>query len=456
MISDTRLRRLNERPISPAGKYVLYWMQASQRTQYNHALEYAIEQANALNQPIVVGFGLMDDYPEANARHYAFMLDGLRDVGAALEKRAILFVVRRGSPQEVALKLGESASMIVCDRGYQRHQKAWRDHVSDRVGCRVMEVESDAIVPVEEASVKEEFGARTTRPRLHRKWPTYFVELGETKPRHSSLALKITGDIDHASPAKALAKLKLDRSVPPSRYFIGGQQAAQARFSHFLAHMLNGYDEGRNEPASGHTSTLSAYLHFGQISPLQMLLAVRDAPGIPPNDRDAYIEQLGIRRELTLNFVHYCPKYDRYDCLPAWAKKTLSEHRRDKRVYVYDRQQLEAAATHDRYWNAAQREMNVSGFMHNYMRMYWGKKVLEWSASPEEAYETLLYLNNKLFLCGRDPNGYANVGWIFGLHDRAWGPERPIFGKIRYMNAAGLERKFDIEAYVRKTEGMSG
>ena len=450
MIAESRLRQLNDHPIIPDGHYVLYWMQASQRTRYNHALEYAIDQANTANRPLLVGFGLMDDYPEANARHYMFMLEGLRDVEIALKHRGILFVVRRGNPGTVAVGLARQAALVVCDRGYLRHQRAWRDHVADHANCRVMEVESDVIVPVEEASIKQEFGARTIRPRLHRKWPTYLVELKERKVKHPSLRLRIAGDIAVSSPEKALAGLKVDRSIPVSSYFTGGQIAAQAKLTDFIDHKLSGYDEERNEPAKGHTSTLAAYLHFGQISALEMVLAVQAVPKIPTRDRDAFVEELAVRRELAMNFVYYCPNYDRYDCLPAWAKKTLSEHRLDKRSPVYDVKQLEAAETYDPYWNAAQREMNVTGFMHNYMRMYWGKKVLEWGRSPEESYDMLLHLNNKLFLCGRDANSFASVAWIFGLHDRAWGPVRPVFGKIRYMNAAGLKRKFDIEAYVKK------
>lgn len=453
MIQDARLRRLNDSPLRSDGKYVLYWMQASQRTRYNHALEYAIREANALKLPVVVGFGLMDDYPEANARHYLFMLQGLCDVEAALERRGIRFVVRHGSPPAVAIGLAKHAALVVCDRGYTRHQKAWRDKVADDVACRVVEVESDVVVPVEEASDKQEYAARTIRPKLHKRWPTYLVALSETKPKHSSSKLRVAGDIDVSSPEKALAKLKLDRSVKPSDHFVGGQVEAGQRLKRFLAANLNGYDEGRNEPAAGHTTTLSGYLHFGQISPLEIALAVRDTKA-PKADREALIEELCVRRELAINYVQYCPKYDSYDGLPEWARKTLSEHRRDKRYHVYSRRQLEAADTHDPYWNAAQTEMNKTGYMHNYMRMYWGKRVLEWGRSPEEAYETLIHLNNKLFLCGRDPNAWANVGWIFGLHDRPWGPERPIFGKVRYMNAAGLERKFDMGAYVEKVGAL--
>ena len=429
-------------------------MQASQRTRWNHALEHAIDLANEARLPLAVGFGLMDDYPEANVRHYSFMLEGLRDVEEALQKRGIRFVVRHGPPAEVAVKLAKGASVVVCDRGYTRFQKAWRDHVADHAGCRVIEVETDVIVPVETVSQKQEFGARTIRSRLHRHWPEFFKPLEQRKLANPSLEMKISGDVDVTHPEKALAKLKLDRSVPVSKYFTGGQVAAGARLKSFLTHKLDGYAEGRNEPVDAHTSTLSPYLHFGHISPLELAITVRDAVGMPAVDRDSFVEELGVRRELAMNFVNYCPHYDKYDGLPAWAKKTLSEHRRDERKKVYSRAELEAAKTYDPYWNAAQQEMNATGFMHNYMRMYWGKRVLEWGRSPEESYETLLYLNNKLFIDGRGPNAFGNVGWIFGLHDRAWGPERPIFGKIRYMNAAGLERKFDIDAYVKKCEAL--
>jgi deoxyribodipyrimidine photo-lyase len=247
-----------------------------------------------------------------------------------------------------------------------------------------------------------------------------------------------------------LEEMKLDRSVGISPVYIGGQEEAQRRLKVFVRDKLPGYADGRNEPAAGQTSTMSAYLHFGQISPIDIALAVRDSAA-PKADRDAYLEELIVRRELSVNFVTYNGQYDRYDGLPAWAKQTLAEHRRDKRPALYSRADLEAGRTADPYWNAAQHEMTKTGFMHNYMRMYWGKKIIEWSPTPQEAFEAALYLNNKYFLCGRDPNGYTGVAWLFGLHDRPW-QERPIFGKVRYMNAAGLERKFDMDAYVKKVD----
>ena len=170
--------------------------------------------------------------------------------------------------------------------------------------------------------------------------------------------------------------------------------------------------------------------------------------------KDAYLEQLIVRRELAMNFAHYAENYDSYKCIPQWAQKTLKEHRSDRREFIYTRKQLENAETHDEYWNAAMREMKVTGFMHNYMRMYWGKKILEWSKTPQYAFKTTLAINNKYFLDGRDPNSYTGVAWVYGVHDRAWS-ERPIFGKIRYMTASGLERKCDIQGYVKKIDDLA-
>jgi deoxyribodipyrimidine photo-lyase len=453
MIDPTRVRVLREEGVRESGKYVLYWMQASQRTRFNHALEYAIGRANELGLPLVVGFGLMDDYPEANARHYAFMLQGLRDVAAGLDKRGVSFVVRHGHPSAVALETSRDAALIVCDRGYLRHQKQWRDEVADGAACEVVEVESDVVVPVEIASDKHEFAARTLRPRIHRHLADYLRPLRPARPRVRGQGLSPGGSLEVSDPLKLLAKLKLDRSVAPSPRFIGGERAAAKLLKRFVTTKLRGYATERNDPSRRHTSTMSAYLHFGQISPLEIALAVESASASRA-DRDAYLEELIVRRELSINFAHYNPRYDDYDGLPEWARKTLAEHRRDPRPYGYSREQLERAQTHDVYWNAAQLEMTRTGFMHNYMRMYWGKKILEWKRTPQEAYADAIYLNNKYFLCGRDPNAWANVGWLFGLHDRPWGPARKIFGLVRYMNAAGLERKFDMEAYVKWAESL--
>lgn len=452
MIQESRCHILNEKPERTDAKYVLYWMQQSQRAHFNHALEAAIIKANKLDLPVVVAFGLMDDYPEATERHYAFMLEGLRDVHADLAKRDIQLVCVRGKPNEAAFRFAKDAACVVCDRGYLNHLRTWRDAVADQCDVKVVEVESDVVVPVECASDKQEFAARTIRPKIHRHWNDYLVPLKQTMPKHSSLKLKLDGDVDLSDPDTVLSQVKCDRSVKRSPIFAGGYHEAKKRLDSFIRSRLTNYAEARNEPADGHTSHLSAYLQYGNISPVEIALAVRDADA-PRPDRDTYIEEMIVRRELSHNFTWFCRDYDKYHALPAWAKKTLEKHRSDARDPCYTRTELEEARTHDAYWNAAQMEMVVTGYMHNYMRMYWGKKILEWTNTPEYAHQTTLYLNNRYFVDGLSPNAYGNVGWIYGLHDRPW-TERPIFGQIRYMNAAGLERKFDIKRYVNQIDKL--
>jgi deoxyribodipyrimidine photo-lyase len=453
MLHLERLEKLNDAPERANARYVLYWMQQAQRVATNHALEHALECANARGLPLVVGFGLMDDYPEANRRHYAFMLEGLAEVGADLARRGIRFVLRHGSPERVAIKLAEEAALVVADRGYLRHQVRWRRSLAAEAGCPVIQVESDVVVPVGVVSDKAEHAARTIRPKIHRVLDAFLVPLEECSTGHPSLDLAIDGDLDAGDPHGTLDRLKLDRSIDRVGRFKGGAREAGRRLDRFIRDKLDGYAAGRNEPAARRCSELSPYLHFGQISPLDVALAARRAQGIGEADRASFLEELVVRRELAMNFVAFTEDYDRFSMLPHWARKTMAEHAADAREPVYDSTTLAAGRTHDPYWNAAMREMRVSGYMHNHMRMYWGKKIIEWSASHEEAFATALALNNSLFLDGRDPASFANVGWLFGLHDRAW-TERPVFGKLRYMNAGGLERKFDIGAYVAWTETL--
>ncbi len=453
-IQPTRVCRLNEKP-EQSGRYVLYWMQQSQRAVFNHALEYAVGEANRLGLPLLVGFGLTESYPEANLRHYRFMLEGLRDTARRLQRRGIPFVVRVGNPARVALELAREAARLVCDRGYLRHQKAWRKAVAEAASCPVVQVESDVVVPVETVSEKAEYAARTIRPKLGRHLDDYIVPLPTENLQTRGADLGIHGE-ELSDVDVVLDRLKLDRSVDPLQgFWPGGTTSAEQRFDRFLARTLTAYAANRNQPQTDHVSGMSPYLHFGQISPVHLALEVRRRMAAAPKDVQVFLEELVVRRELAVNFVERRPDYDDFSCLPDWATRTLDRHRSDRREFSYTREQLESADTHDPYWNAAMREMRLSGYMHNYMRMYWGKKILEWSTSPEEAFGTALYLNNRYFLDGRDPNSYAGVAWIFGMHDRPW-RERPVFGTVRYMNARGLERKCDIRGYVRKVDRLAG
>ena len=451
MIHSARIQPLNRRSVQD-GRYVLYWMQASQRVECNHALEYAIGEANRLNLPVVVVFGLTDRFPEANLRHYAFMLEGLEEVRKGLESRGIRFALMHRSPELAATALAEEAALVVADRGYLRIQRQWHSHVAANSPCTVVQVESDVVVPAETASPKEEYTAGTLRPKMQRILKGYLVPLKARPVRKDSLSLRLDADPEGDFTA-LLEKMKIDRTVGPVRALRGGTNRAKALLETFVNMKLGHYGDLRNDPGLDYSSGLSPYLHFGQISPLAVALRVSGEKNIPAATRESFLEELIVRRELGINFTLYNERYDEYASLPDWAKKTLAEHAKDHREYLYDEGQWERAETHDPYWNAAQREMVLTGRMHNYMRMYWGKKILEWSRTPEEAFRTALRLNNRYELDGRDPNSFAGVAWCFGKHDRAWF-ERKVFGKIRYMNDAGLKRKFDMDSYLNKVDAL--
>jgi deoxyribodipyrimidine photo-lyase len=442
MIQPERIQPLNRKTIGKED-FVLYWMQASQRCEYNHALEYAIRQANQLNLPVLVYFELVDDFPEANERHYYFMLEGLREVRQELEKMKIRSIIScRHAETPNLVMLARSAALVVTDCGYLPMQRQWRSQYAEKIECAMVQVESDAVIPVAAASAKEEYSAATLRRKINAKLSQYLVPLDQTVPNRSSLGLEYPSfPFDDIS--RAISALRIEGGVKPSAFYRGGSKAAGGYLQDFLTRKIGHFHKWRNDPVKDYQSHLSPYLHFGQVSPLFVALQAlsQDSPGT-----GVFLEELIVRRELALNFAYYNPLFMAYEGLPDWARRTLEKHKPDPRQFFYSPDELEGAATHDPYWNAAQREMVLTGKMHGYMRMYWGKKILEWSPTPEEAYRVALYLNNKYELDGRDPNGFAGVAWCFGKHDRPWG-ERPIFGNIRYMNDRGLKRKFDIDAY---------
>jgi len=450
MIQKERLKPLNEKGINK-GDYVLYWMQASQRAEYNHALEYTILKANELRQPLIVFFGITDHFPEGNERHYTFMLEGLREVKQSLEKRSIQMVILHKSPELGAVQLAKRASLAVVDRGYLRIQRQWREYTANRINCPLIQVESDVIVPVEEASPKEDYAAATFRPKVNKKVKQFLIPLRQQEPLVDSLSLDFDS-FDINDTGKTISRLRIDRSIKKVNSFHGGTKEAEKHLQVFLESKLDRFPELRNDPTLDYLSHMSPYLHFGQISPLFIALKALETKS---SGTEAFLEELIVRRELSMNFVFYNGRYDSFEAIPEWAKKTLMSHQKERRQYLYTPEELETAKTHDPYWNAAQKQMVIEGKMHGYMRMYWGKKIIEWSKTPEEAFQIALTLNNKYELDGRDPNGFAGVAWCFGKHDRPWG-ERPVFGNIRYMNDKGLRRKFDADGYVKRMDASGG
>lgn len=452
-IHPQRIQLLNDKKIDTTKEFVLYWMQSSQRTQDNHALGYAIQLANQLNKPLLVYFGLTPNFPEANRRHYQFMLEGLVDVKEELEKHKIQFLVMLTDVDKGVISLSFRACAVVVDRGYLRIQKRWYHNVSQSISCQLIQVESDVLVPIEVTSDKQEYAAATIRRKITKHFDEFRQGITLSSVNKESLSIILGGPLlDISNLDEVLNQLPIDQSVEPVTSLKGGMKEANYHLEIFITEKLKNYKESRNDPGLNGLSMMSMYLHYGQISPVTLYNKVVQYVDYPENVA-TFIEEVIVRRELSMNFVNYNDDYDNYNGLPQWAKISLDKHRDDRRPVVYTQDELEFSKTHDPYWNAAQKELVVTGKMHGYMRMYWGKKVIEWSETPENAFQWLITINNKYSLDGRDPNGFVGVGWCFGLHDRPW-KERPIFGMIRYMNDKGLERKFDMKRYVEKIDEL--
>lgn len=452
LADDPRVNVRRKGAPDPYGKCVVYWMQRSQRALDNPALEMAVKVANLLGKPCVVFFAPVPFYPHANVRHYAFLEQGIFAIARRLEERGIGFVLRRYPDHHLAKFCDEVRPVLVVgDENPLREPRQWRQLVSKQLRVPFWTVDADVIVP-SRLLMKEQYGARTARPIIRRLLPDFLRPVGNSKARikwQSSVFPKLKS----LPPGARIGDdWTLDRSVPPVSDFVGGTDEGLKRLRWFVKNWLAEYPNNRNKPELDGTSHLSPYLHFGQLGPHTLALAVK-AADTPQAAREAFLEQLIIRRELAVNFVRFNPDYDNFECAELWAHKTLGQHARDERK-VYSEKELEEARTHDPLWNAAQQQMTTTGWMHNYMRMYWAKKILEWSRTPAEAFRTAVYLNDKYELDGRDPNGYAGIAWaIVGKHDRPWF-ERPIFGQVRYMSLAGASKKFDTRRYIEQIRAL--
>ncbi|MDP4191907.1 MAG: deoxyribodipyrimidine photo-lyase [Bacteroidota bacterium] len=450
-----RVRKLNGQDTAAAASDsvvssgpVVYWMSREQRVYDNWALVYAQLQALKSNKPLIVVFCLADNYPGANLRHYDFMIEGLIETEKKLSFLNIPFFILIGNPEIELNKFifQKKVGLLVSDFDPLSIKRKWKDRLISKIDIPFYEVDAHNIIPCFLLSHKQEFAAYTIRPKIKRLLPEFLEEfppLEKMKELSEFPAAPCNWDGIKKS-------LKLDATVLPVKSFKPGEDAALQVLSSFLEKGLSLFKDKRNDPnCSSAQSNLSPYLHLGHISAQRVALNADRYSQFDLPSVEAFLEELIVRKELSDNFCFYNPSYDSFDGFPQWAKNSLNAHRLDKREFIYNISELENAATHDRLWNASQTEMVRSGKMHGYMRMYWAKKILEWTASPEEALAAAIYLNNKYELDGRDPNGYTGIAWsIGGLHDRAWG-ERKIFGKIRYMSYNGCRRKFDIESYIR-------
>ncbi len=425
---------------------MVYWMQRDQRVHENWAFLYALQVANERKVGLVVVFNLVQTFGDASFRHYDFMFKGLQEVQKNLQQLDIPFVLLQGEPAQTlpdfvhANVVGE----VVCDFNPLRFTRAWRETVAEKISVRSSEVDARNVVPCWVASDKQEYAAYTFRPKLHKQLAEFLTDFPSVRsPKTPSTVASST--IDWGALRQSFVGIS---DTSPVTWLTPGNEAAKRRTKTFITDDLHTYDEKRNDPNESALSNLSPYLHFGHISAQWVALQVRSATDIDKTSREAFLEELLVRRELTDNYCFYNPKYDSVAGAHVWAQKTIAEHAGDEREHLYERTELEAAKTHDELWNAMQVQMVTEGKMHGWCRMYWAKKILEWSPDTQTAINSALYLNDKYELDGNDPNGVVGVMWsICGVHDRAWN-ERPIFGKIRYMNFNGAKRKFNIQTYI--------
>ena len=424
---------------------VLYWMQRDKRVQDNWALIFAQNLAIEYQVPLLVCYSYIGQFPKANLRQYEFLFRGLEQTAQSLNKLNIDFHLIKGDPKNSVLEFidNNNVGTLITDFSplnvYQNRIKK----VSKLISIPFFQVDAHNIIPVWLSSDKQEWGAYTFRPKLLKLLPEYLIEF----PKVIKHPFKTSNATPNIILNNILSELEIDRKVKSVESIFPGEKMALKLLGQFMNNSIDDYTRYSNNPNYDVLTNLSPYLHYGHISPQRVALELSSMDRI---ENKSVMEQLIVRRELAENFCYYNNNYDSFDGFPNWAKDTLKAHYKDKREFLYSFENFESADIHDELWNAAQIQMMKTGKMHSYMRMYWAKKILEWSSNPEIALQTAIDLNDKYELDGRDPNGYTGIAWsIGGVHDRAWF-ERPIYGKIRYMNYNGCSSKFDVKAYIKK------
>ncbi|KAL7052158.1 hypothetical protein ACKWTF_004794 [Chironomus riparius] len=450
------LNKYDEVPESNSEGGICYWMARDQRVQDNWAMLFTQKLALKNKLPMHVVFCLTDKFMDATLRHYKFMLDGLEEVSLDLKKLSINFHLLIGEHKKEIPKFVKDFKIgaLVCDFSPLRIHREWVEKIKKELPSKVPFIQVDAhnIVPIWIASDKQEYAARTIRNKINSKLGDYLTEFPPVikhpyKPEDSLRPEPIDWE-------ELLESLKIDRSVEPVDWIKPGYKNSIEMLESFIMKRLKHFGDKRNDPTLSVLSNLSPYFHYGQIAVQRSIIEVKKYKSSASASVDAFCEEAIVRRELSDNFCFYNPNYDNLKGITDWAMKTLNDHRKDKRDYVYTRKEFEEAKTHDDLWNSAQIQMTKEGKMHGFLRMYWAKKILEWTASPEEGLETAIYLNDRFNLDGRDPNGFVGCMWsIGGIHDQGWG-ERKIFGKIRFMNYDGCKRKFDIKKFIARYGGV--
>ena len=440
-MSNLVSRTLELRKGITKGNAVLYWMVRDKRARDNWALIAAQKHAIKHKIPLIVCFQYIGKFSDANIRQYKFLFEGLKETLQILQSYNIpLFIVQGKAEIKIPELIKEyNVGAVFTDFSPLNIYKKRLNKVLLKTSIPFYQLDAHNIIPVWKASDKQEYAAYTIRPKILSKLNNFLIEY----PILSKHPFTISNQPEKIDFNNIYQELKIDFTIKELDWIVPGESAALDTLQSFINNKLVDYDERKNNPNYQQLSNLSPYLHYGQISAQRIALELERF-----DNTDSFLEQCIIRRELSDNFCHYNEQYDVYSGFPEWAKQSLDEHRNDSREYIYNKEEFENSATHDDLWNAAQNEMKIKGKMHSYMRMYWAKKILEWSNDPELALQIAIDLNDKYSLDGRDPNGYTGIAWsIGGVHDRPWF-ERPVFGKIRYMNFNGCKRKFDTENYI--------
>ena len=443
-LDTRRIKKLNNLEYSNGG--VVYWMQRDRRSNNNWALVHAQNIAIRLKAPLTVFYSLNGNFNDGNHRQYGFLLKGLVDTIKELEKYKIPFHIRRGDAISSIKKYISNANTgyLITDFSPLRLYKNRVAKLVSEINIPFEIVDAHNIVPTWTVSEKQEFAAHTLRRKIHLLLDEFMHPIPKIIP-HPFLDKK--NEYEQFKPNVILKNLRIDNSVQEISWLKPGEQNGIKVLQSFIRDRFDISGELRNNPTKNNLSNLSPYIHFGQISAQYIANEINNLED--SDGKNNFLEQLIVRRELAENFCFYNKNYDSFDGFHAWAKKTLNEHRSDKREYLYSKIEFENANTHDDLWNAAQFEMVEKGKMHGFMRMYWAKKILEWTPDPESALQIAIDLNDKYQLDGRDPNGYTGIAWsIGGIHDRPWF-ERPVFGKVRFMNYNGCKRKFKINDYIQ-------
>lgn len=413
---------------------VAYWMSRDQRVQDNKALFYAQKRALETKSELVVFFNQLDSFKQNNETISKWMKAGLNEVSEDLKKSNISFYIIKGNPAKSIPEFvrKNKIKLLVTDFSPLRASVRWKEEVCKKIEISAIMVDAHNTIAAWKASDKQEYSAYTFRKKL-------------TQKIREGLRFNIT--IQYHKPNNKIRNEKFNNIVS-NHWLIPGENEAKKIIEDFCKNKVRGYAENRNDPTKNSLSNISPYLHFGNISAQTVARKINEI-GIDDENTKSYLEELIVRKELSDNYCYYNKNYDNFEGFPNWAKKTHEKHKKDKREFIYSLEALENAKTHDALWNAAQQEMVNKNKMHGYMRMYWCKKIMEWTEDVEQAQNFAIYLNDKYFLDGRDPNGYTGIAWsLGGVHDRPWF-ERQIFGQIRYMNYSGAERKFDVKKYIK-------